>query len=663
MALKFRPLSAEEIRRLTGQGCSCSDWANVQAAEGFDPARVKSTHFSGSVKLGVFEKDIPFFGGVTKPAGISNATIHNCTIGNNVYINQIRNYIANYYIEDDVIIENVDLLAVEGSSCFGNGTEVTVLNEGGGREIPIYDHLSAQLAYVIAVYRHRPKVIENLRKMVADYTSSVTSSMGVVASRAKLISCRTIKNVKIGPDSHLEGVDRLENGSINSCRQDPVYIGQAVSAEDFIICSGSKITDGTIISKCFVGQGCVLASRFSAENSVFFANCECFQGEACSIFAGPYTVTHHKSTLLIAGLFSFLNAGSQTNQSNHTYKLGPVHQGVMERGCKTASGSYMLWPAKIGAFSVVIGRHYGHPDTSDLPFSYLTESDGKSVLVPGANLRSVGAVRDAQKWPKRDRRKDARKLDYINFKLLSPYTIQKIRSALELLINLKATSDETVDYLTCHNVRIKSLSLGNGIKLYQMSIEEFVGDCLIKQLENRRFETIDELRAAMSLETHTGMGKWLDMAGLLAPQDGVQKMLGCIENGTISTLEQMRETFQAMYDNYQVYEWAWTAKLLQERMGKAVEKITADDVVELVTKWKTAVEKSGSLLRADAQKEFADNSRIGYGLDGTEETKDADFKAVRGTLEENSFVSEIEESVNQKTSRADGLIRQLKKLR
>ncbi len=88
------------------------------------------------------------------------------------------------------------------------------------------------------------------------------------------------------------------------------------------------------------------------------------------------------------------------------YKLGPVHQGVVERGSKTGSDSYMLWPAKVGAFTVVMGRHYRNSDTSDLPFSYLIEHEDESVLAPGVNLRSVGTVRDARKWPQRDRRKD-----------------------------------------------------------------------------------------------------------------------------------------------------------------------------------------------------------------------------------------------------------------
>ena len=661
-----RPLSSEEIARLTGQGCSCADWSKVQVAEGFDAGTVKSTHFSGNVKLGVFEKRVSFFGGVTKPTGISNATIHNCTIGNNVYIDQIRNYIANYIIEDDVLIENIDLLAVEGESSFGNGTEVAVVNEAGGREIPIYDHLSAHTAYIIAFYRHKPKVIENLQKMISAYTRSVTSPMGVLGAGAKLINCRIIKNVKVGPASVIEGANRLENGSINSCPEDPVYIGPGVFAEDFICCSGCKITDGTIICKCFVGQGTVLAKQYSAENSVYFANCGGFHGEACAIFAGPYTVTHHKSTLLIAGLFSFINAGSGTNQSNHMYKLGPVHQGVVERGSKTASDSYMLWPAKVGAFTVVMGRHYRNSDTSDLPFSYLIEHEDESILVPGVNLRSVGTIRDARKWPRRDRRKSPKKLDYINFKLLSPYTIQKMLNGCRLLANLKATSGESTEYFTYHSVKIKNTSLDRGIRFYEIGIDKFLGNCLIKRLENPSkagFKSVDELRAVLSPETNIGPGKWVDLAGLFAPEESVQKMLSDIENGTISTLEQATEAFQSMYENYPAYEWAWAANILQERLGKTVEKMTADDIIELVTKWKTAVIDLDRMLYADAQKEFAATAQTGFGLDGEEETKHSDFEQVRGTFEKNSFVCEIEKHIISKTTLGDELISRMEKLR
>jgi Domain of unknown function (DUF4954)/Domain of unknown function (DUF6819) len=660
---QLRDLSADEIAQLTQQGCACADWSRVRVAEGFSPERISAVHFYGDVKLGVFTEEVSFFGGVSKPAGISHATIHNCIVGNNVYISQVRNYIANYVIEDNAVIDNIDLLAVEGESTFGNGIAIGVVSESGGRKIPIYDHLSAHTAYVLAFYRHRPDVIAKLKRMIAGYTASVTSAMGRIGRAARIVNCRLLKNVKIGPAAVVEGVNRLENGSINSSPEDPVYIGPGVYAEDFIACSGSTITDGTIVCECFVGQGTVLAKEYSAESSVFFANCGGFHGEACAIFAGPYTVTHHKSTLLIAGLFSFLNAGSGTNQSNHWYKLGPVHQGVVERGSKTGSDSYMLWPAKVGAFTVVMGRHYRNSDTSDLPFSYLIEREDESVLAPGVNLRSVGTVRDARKWPQRDRRKDPKKLDFINFKLLSPFTIQKMINGRDLLRKLRETSGPTSDYFAYHSVRIRKAALERGIVLYQTAIDKFLGNCLLQRLAGQEFADLEALRLILRPETDLGPGKWIDLAGMFAPERAIEQTLDDIENGPIDTLEALDARFASIHETYATYEWAWAVDVIQQQLGKTIDAITAEDVLDLTTRWKEAVLELDNQLYADAKKEYAATAQIGFGLDGDEETKQHDFEAVRGSFEADDFVAEIEKHIAAKTELAKDLIRRIERLR
>ena len=239
-------------------------------------------------------------------------------------------------------------------------------------------------------------------------------------------------------------------------------------AEDFIICSGSKVEDNSTLSRCFIGQCCTLGHGYSVSDSLFFSNCQGENGEACSIFAGPFTVTHHKSTLLIAGMFSFMNAGSGSNQSNHLYKLGPIHQGILERGAKTASDSYILWPSRVGAFSLVMGRHVNHADTSNLPFSYLIEQQNNTYLVPGVNLRSVGTIRDAQKWPRRDARKDPDKLGFINYNLLSPFTIQKMFKGLKLLGNLQYSSGMLSDIYSFHSTKIRNSSLRKGMEFYDI---------------------------------------------------------------------------------------------------------------------------------------------------------------------------------------------------
>lgn len=431
MNMLYRHLSADEISQLERQMCHASDWGRIMVAEDFNADYVLSARFSGDVRLGVFESEFELAGGMKKHSGLYHVTLHNVDVGDNCCIENVKNYIANYSIGHDSFIENVDIIITDGVSSFGNGVEVCVLNETGGREVMIYDRLSAQQAYVMALYRHRPELIDRLRGIASAYASSVSSSTGTIGSNVTIADTGYIKNVKIGDCCKIEGASRLKNGSINSNVSAPVHIGVGVIGDDFIISSGASIEDGVTFSRCFIGQVCKLGHNYSASDSLFFSNCQGENGEACAVFAGPFTVTHHKSSLLIAGMFSFMNAGSGSNQSNHMYKLGPIHQGIMERGAKTASDSYILWPAKIGAFSLVMGRHADHQDTSDLPFSYLIEQQGETFIAPGANLKSVGTIRDAKKWPKRDARKDPDRLDCINYNLLSPYTIRKMLNAVD----------------------------------------------------------------------------------------------------------------------------------------------------------------------------------------------------------------------------------------
>jgi len=154
----------------------------------------------------------------------------------------------------------------------------------------------------------------------------------------------------------------------------------------------------------------------------------------------------------------------------------------------------------------------------------------------------------------------------------------------------------------------------------------------------------------------------VDLAGLLAPEEVVERMLCEIEDGGISNLEQVANGFRSMHEDYPEYEWAWAADTLRQRLGKAADEITADDVIELTTRWKTAVVELDRMLHADAKKEFTAIAQIGYGLDGEQEAKQADFENVRGTFKDNGFVLEIEQHIANKTKLGDELIGRMKGL-
>lgn len=658
----YRSLTKEEIGRLEAQACTAADWNEVQVAERFTTAHVHHARFSGKIRLGVFEGEFQLAGGVRKHAGLSYVVLHNVTVGDNCLIENVKNYIANYDIGESTFIENVDIILVDKKSSFGNGVEVSVLNETGGREVVIHDHLSAHQAYIMALYRHRPLLIERMKAVIEGYAEEHASERGTIGNHVTIVNAGYIKNVRIGDCCEIEGAGRLKNGSINSNAADPVHIGYGVVCDDFIVSSGAHIEDGTMITRCFVGQACRMGHNYSASDSLFFSNCQEENGEACAIFAGPFTVTHHKSTLLIAGMFSFMNAGSGSNQSNHMYKLGPIHQGALERGAKTTSDSYVLWPARIGAFSLVMGRHVNHPDTSNLPFSYLIEDKNTTYLVPGVNLRSVGTIRDAQKWPKRDLRKDPMKLDQINYNLLSPYTIQKMMKGREILKELERVSGETSETYAYQSAKIKNSALNKGIRFYETAIHKFLGNSVIKRLENIRFRSDEEIRQRLVPDTSIGKGEWVDVSGLIAPKSEIERVMSEIETGTLCTVKQMHERFAEMHACYYTYEWTWAYEKMLDFYHLEADKVTARDIVAIVRQWQESVVWLDRMVYEDAQKEFSLTSMTGFGADGSKTEQQLDFEQVRGVFESNPFVTAVLEHIKVKTALGNELIDRLKGL-
>ncbi|MCK4998459.1 MAG: DUF4954 family protein, partial [Anaerohalosphaera sp.] len=303
--IKYIALNKDQIRIMESQNCSAENWADVTVAENFNAANVVNSTFLGKVQIGSVDGKVPGAHGLAKPCGIYNSAISNCTIGNGTRIANIGVHLANYNIGNNVAIGNIGTMHTNPGATFGNGVEIDVVNEAGGREVMIFDELNVQMAYIMCLHRYRPEVVKNLKSMVSDYTESKRSDRGTVGDGSIIYSVSDIIDINIGSYATISGAASLYNGTILSEQDAPSLIGSEVIARNFIVGESSQITSGAILAHTFVGQGVQIGKQYSAENCLFFANCEAFHGEGCSAFCGPYSVTHHKSTLLIAAMFSF----------------------------------------------------------------------------------------------------------------------------------------------------------------------------------------------------------------------------------------------------------------------------------------------------------------------------------------------------------------------
>ncbi len=639
--MSFRKLTAEEVETLQSQGCSAGNWSDLNVKNGFRPDHVRNVQFAGQIKLGVFAGAIEVLPGVAKACGLYNSSLVNAEIGDCGYISNVT-HLANYNVGDHVVIENVPELIVTGETSFGNGREIKVWNEGGGRELPIFEKLSASIAYLLVAYRHDSVMVEKLARLIAEYARGKTSTRGRIGDHARIVNCTKIRNVAVGSHAVVEGASLLEEGTLASCAEAPVFIGEDVVAKRFMVLSGSRVDGAAMLSDTFVGQAVQIGKQFSAEHSAFFANCEGFHGEAAGLFAGPYTVTHHKLTLLIAGMFSFYNAGSGTNQSNHMYKLGPLHQGLLERGAKTGSFSYLLWPSRVGAFTAVVGKHNANFDTSDFPFSYITERDGTSVLSPAINLFTVGTKRDSEKWPKRDRRKDPHRLDFITFDLFSPYTIQKVVNGMRVLQDLHESADKEQIHVAYKGIKIRRPLLRTCRKYYQLAIDIFIGNQVLRRMDGLTPDaSLSKLRNKLMAKPGTAGEKWIDLAGLLAPQSDIENIVRALGDGETDSIESLQAALKLVHDSYDEKAWQWTTGLLLQQLGIDMAEISARQLSQIISTWQNSYIKLNNMVLKDAEKEFAEKSQIGFGIDGDETVRAADFLAVRGAYEKNEFVRKV----------------------
>ncbi len=561
-----RQLTMEQAALLERHGCTCPDWNRVRISPDTDLRLIRFCRFYGDVSIGSLLR------GAEASEGLYNAVIADCNIGDNVYINNVGGRLYGLNIGSRVRIDNVGRIEAEPGASFGIGTEVSALDETGSRHVAIFPGITSQIATLAA---HRPRWAE---QTLAGIIEPLLDKIPVltIGDGAVICDTRRIHNVCIGNGVVINGASNLKDGSIinnSHSSRGFAYIGQDVDAEHFII-EDACVDSGVLLRNCYVGQGVQLEKRFTAHDSLFFANSSCECGEACAILAGPYTVTMHKSSLLIGGQYSFFNAGSGTNSSNHKYKLGPVHWGMMHRGVKTSSDAYIMWGGSIGAFSLLMGSHKQHPDTSLFPFSYLFGTpDGATVAAPALMLKSCGLMRDQMKWPKRDRRVKARLPlhDNIHFEVLNPVTVEAVIKAIPVLDEISSAECGTDGFCRYNGILIKPKSAKRAIELYSCALAKYI---LAKQEERKT--VLPEITVTSQPATQY---EWCDLGGQILPYDVVSKVTEA------STLSEIQNLLDKAFAEYSAMELDWIDAVfspeLMARLGNLEEASRRlDELVE-----------------------------------------------------------------------------------
>lgn len=587
---EYRLLTNEEISILEDNGCMAEDWTSINVAADFKPTYIKNVNFYGDVFLGVFEKNIEVSNGFIRHSGIRNATLRNVSIGDNCLIENIGNYINNYAIGEECCICNVCTMETTAEATYGEGNTISVLNEAGNGNVILFSGLTSNLAALMIRNAADKEFTAAIRGIVRDDIDRRAREKSTVGNNVKIVNTAEITNTHISDNCEINGASRISDCTLASGLEDNVFIGSGVICENSIVTDGSAVLNGANITNCFVGEACQITNGFTAESSLFFANCYMSNGEACAAFCGPFSASHHKSTLLIGCMLSFYNAGSATNFSNHAYKMGPIHYGCLERGTKTASGSHLLLPANIGAFSVCLGKITNHPDMRNLPFSYIISDGRETFVVPGINITTVGLYRDIRKWPRRDVRIQSSRKSLINHDWLSPLTINEIMAGKKTLEQMRESQGEDTAFYTCGGCKISRNSLERGIRLYDMAIKLFAGDVAAG------YDLTAEGRDC-------GTGEWGDLAGMLLPEQEERNIVNAISNGYLRSTADIDMFMKNVNERYGEYLITFTRNIIASQLG--TDDLTESGIEQIIQQGRAAKEAWISEIRKDAEKEYS----------------------------------------------------------
>ena len=571
--IKHRVTTAEERAALAMRGCYAEAWDKVLVSEDFSVEQLRNVRLEGEV-----------------------------TIGSRTRI--IDSTIANYTIGNDCIIDDVLRMECRHTSTFGQGVKVAAVNENGGRTAVIYRNLTAQTAYLMTMMRSRASLTDRITHLIMEHAEKHRSTIGSMGDNSTIVGARFIREVVIESGCVIEGSSHLENGTVG-CN---AHVGIDVRARNFIIDNAARVDGASSIERCFIGENTIIDNGFTAIDTLMFANCHFENGEAASVFAGPFTVSHHKSSLLIAGIFSFFNAGSGTNQSNHLFKSGAVHQAVHQRGTKFGSSAYVMSPAIEGPYTVVLGRHTRHHDTQDMPYSYLIEEDGHTLLMPGLALKSYGTVRDIEKWKARDKR--TLKRDNICFDEFNPFITGKMLRGVDALTRLQEGDPEAKSY-SYNRTTIRATMLTRGIKLYNSAIAASLGVML--RNGDRRAEAVDG-------------SEWIDVAGQYVPIGIVEDIMRETIDQKLS-LEGITERFNALMLSYNDMAAAYASNILAMLLGHTPTQM---EIEEIIASSERIVARMREATEIDRQRDAGTDMMVGYGYDFRDESEHlADFLNTR----------------------------------
>jgi hypothetical protein len=384
--VQLRLLLPEEITALENQGCTCAAWSRIHVSDGFDVRRIRRTTFLGDVVLGRFAGEVTVADGLSMPAGIYNSTVSHSVIGHNALLRDVR-LLHNYVVGESVLLFDCGRVTCAGPTAFGNGLELSLGIEGGGREVQAFAEIDLNTAAAMATRRTEPDLQRRYREAVNEYVTQATSPRGIVERGAVLRSTPQVCNTYVGAYAVIDGATIVSQSTLLSHEKEPVRIVSGACVTRSLLQWGSQARTLAVVERSVLAEQAYAERHAKVMGSFVGPSSGVAEGEIAASLVGPLVGFHHQA-LLIAVLWpegkGNVSHGANLG-SNHTSRA-PDQEFRPGEGAFFGLGVSIKYPADFSQapYSLIASGVHTLPQKLAFPFSLVNAPSAQFPNIPPA---------------------------------------------------------------------------------------------------------------------------------------------------------------------------------------------------------------------------------------------------------------------------------------
>lgn len=698
--IKYRNLTAHEIKILVRNGNSSDNWSKILISDSFNPELVKNCTFFGLNRIGNLENICLGFSDLIVPVGIYNSTIISCDFGNNVSIHNV-NYMSHYIIGNEVIINNVNELVTTNHAKFGNGIIkkgededvriwLELCNENTGRKVLPFVNMTAGDAYLWTRNRHDAVLQSSFIKLTEKKFDNKLGYYGKIGDRTVIKNCKIIKDVWIGSDAYLKGANKIKNVTINSTTEAKTQIGEGCELVNGIVGYGCKIFYGIKAVRFVVSDYSQLKYGARLINSYLGENATISCCEVLNSLIFPAHEQHHNNSFLCAALLmgqSNIAAGA-TIGSNHNSR-GADGEVIMGRGFWPGLCVSIKHNSQFASFSLLNKGDYNFELNVPFPFSLISNDPKKDelIIMPGYWFlyNFYALARNANKYENRDKR--IKKSPIYEYDYLAPDTINEIVSSLKIiaacvakatLIKEKKDANFTQDQLqkigdTILNTKTKKeidalnifvdnienskrktrlIKCYDAYKMFKNMLFIYGIEALVDFLNKQKNNGVSN--AIKNINLPTKDLKWINVGGQLMPQKQVDILLNQIKNEKITDWDQVHEFYANESEKYVGRKNKHALAILEQVTNKKINSLSQKQLGIWLDTFLKIKNDIADRIKDTRAKDYSNEFRKMVYLN------DDEMNVVIGKLDDNSFIKNQQIELNKILENINTLKQRLK---